>query len=49
MSDIQAGLAQCGLDLGHVRERVYRAATPRERDRQLAQHVLRARSPRPGH
>ena len=33
MSDIQAGLAQWGLDLGQVRERVYRAATPRERER----------------
>ena len=40
MSDIQAGLAQWGLDLGHVRERVYRAATPRERERWHALWLL---------
>ena len=40
MSDIQAGLAQWGLDLGHVRERVYRAATPRERERWPALWLL---------
>ena len=33
MIDIQAGLARWGLDLGQVRERVYRAPTPRERER----------------
>ena len=33
MSDIQAGLIRWGLDLGQVREQVYRAATPRERER----------------
>ena len=33
MGDIQAGLTQWGLDAGQVRERVYRAATPRERER----------------
>lgn len=32
MSDIQAGLMQWGLDLVQVRERAYRAATPRERE-----------------
>jgi transposase len=33
MSDIQAGLSRWGLDRGQVREQVYRAATPRERER----------------
>ncbi len=33
MRDIQAGLTRWGLDLGQVRERVYRAPTPRERER----------------
>ena len=40
MRDIQAGLAQWGLDLGQVRERVYRAATPRERERWHALWLL---------
>ncbi|MFN8512754.1 MAG: hypothetical protein U0841_09235 [Chloroflexia bacterium] len=33
MSDIQAGRAQWGLDLGQMRDWVYRAPTPRERRR----------------
>ncbi len=33
MRDIEAGLTRWGLDLGQVRERVYRAPTPRERER----------------
>jgi len=40
MGDIQAALAQWGLELGHVRERVYRAATPRERERWHALWLL---------
>ena len=40
MNDIQAGLARWGLDLGQVRERVYRAATPRERERWHALWLL---------
>ena len=40
MSNIQAGLARWGLDLGHVRERVYQAATPRERERWHALWLL---------
>ena len=33
MQDIQAGLTRWGLDLRQVRERLYRAPTPRERER----------------
>ena len=33
MNDIAAGLARWGLDLRQVRERLYRAPTPRERER----------------
>ena len=33
MSDIHAGLARWGLDVHQVRERLYRAPTPRERER----------------
>ena len=40
MNDIQAGLARSGLDLGQVRERVYRAVTPRERERWHALWLL---------
>ena len=40
MNDIQAGLARWGLDLGQLRERVYRAATPRERERWHALWLL---------
>ena len=40
MNDIQAGLARWGLDLGQVRERVYQAATPRERERWHALWLL---------
>ena len=40
MSDIEAGLTQWGLELGQVRERVYRAATPRERERWHALWLL---------
>jgi transposase len=40
MSDIQARLSRWGLDLGQVRERVYRAATPRERERWHALWLL---------
>ncbi len=40
MSDIQGGLARWGLDVGQVRERVYRAATPRERERWHALWLL---------
>ncbi len=43
MNDIQAGLARWGLDLGQVRERVYRAATPRERERWHALWLLAQR------
>ena len=40
MSDIQGELARWGLDAGQVRERVYRAATPRERERWHALWLL---------
>ena len=40
MSDIQAGLTQWGVDVGQVREWVYRAATPRERERWHALWLL---------
>jgi transposase len=40
MSDIQAGLTQWGLDLGQVRDWVYRAPTPRERERWHALWLL---------
>jgi transposase len=40
MSDIPARLTQWGLDLGQMRERVYRAATPRERERWHALWLL---------
>ncbi len=40
MSDMQAGLIQWGLDLGQVRAQVYRAATPRERERWHALWLL---------
>ncbi len=40
MSDIQAGLTRWGLDLGQVREWVYRAPTPRERERWHALWLL---------
>ncbi len=40
VSDIQAGLAHWGLDLRQVRERMYRAPTPRERERWHALWLL---------
>ena len=40
MRDIQVGLTQWGLDVGQVRERVDRAATPRERERWHALWLL---------
>jgi Homeodomain-like domain len=40
MSDMQAGRAQWGRDLGQVRERVSRAAPPRERERWHALWLL---------
>ena len=40
MSDIQVSLTRWGLDQGQVRERVYRAATPRERERWHALWLL---------
>ncbi len=40
MSDIQTGLMQWRLDLGQVRERIYRAATTRERERWYALWLL---------
>ncbi len=40
MSDIRAGLARWGLDLCQVRERMYRAPTPRERERWHALWLL---------
>lgn len=40
MQDIQAGLDRWGLDVRQVRERVYRAATPRERERWHALWLL---------
>ncbi len=40
MVDIQTGLARWGLDLRQVRARLYRAPTPRERDRWHALWLL---------
>ena len=40
MQDIQAGLTRWGLDLRQVRERLYRAPTPRERERWHALWLL---------
>jgi hypothetical protein len=40
VSDIQVGLARWGLDVRQVRERVYRAPTPRERERWHALWLL---------
>ncbi len=40
MQDIQAGLARWGLDVGQVREQLYRAPTPRERERWHARWLL---------
>ena len=40
MSDIQAGLARWGLDLGQARDWIYRAPTPRERERWHALWLL---------
>lgn len=40
MSDIHAGLARWGLDVRQVRERMYRAPTPRERARWHARWLL---------
>ncbi len=40
MSDIQAGLTQWGLDVRQVRKRVYRAASPRARERWHALWLL---------
>ena len=40
MSDIEAGLARWGMELRQVRERMYRAATPRERERWHALWLL---------
>ena len=40
MQDIQAGLARWGLDVGQVREQLYRAPTPRERERWHALWLL---------
>ena len=33
MNDLAAGLVRWGLDLSQVRDRLYRAPTPRERER----------------
>ena len=40
MSELQTLLAQWHLDVGQVREQVYRAATPRERERWHALWLL---------
>ena len=40
MHDIAAGLARWELDLSQVRERLYRAPTPRERERWHALWLL---------
>ena len=40
MQDFAAGLARWRLDLGQVRERLYRAPTPRERERWHALWLL---------
>jgi Homeodomain-like domain len=40
VSDIQAGLARWELDLSHLREQLYRAPTPRERERGQARWLL---------
>jgi hypothetical protein len=40
MNDITAGLARWGLELRQVRERLYRAPTPRERERWHALWLL---------
>ncbi len=40
MHDIQAGLTRWGLDLRQVRERLYRAPTPHERERWHALWLL---------
>lgn len=40
MVDVMAGLQQWNLDVRQVRERMYRAATPRERERWHALWLL---------
>ncbi len=40
MVDLAAALTHWGLDLRHVRERMYRAPTPRERERWHALWLL---------
>jgi hypothetical protein len=40
MADIQTGLTRWGLDVRQIREQVYRAPTPRERERWHALWLL---------